>query len=86
MYSYLLIRYLVIAERVCGLSAESTKVHHQATPRLGGASVLISFLLVVFFAVLTVLQLSKLLWGNDPVIGSIIFGSIEFSPLVSLTI
>ena len=49
-------------------------MHHQATPRLGGASVLISFLLVVFFAVLTVPQLSKLLWGNDPVIGSIILG------------
>ena len=52
------------------------KVHQQATPRLGGASILFSFLTVILIAGLFVPQLSVLLWGNKPVIGSIILGSL----------
>ena len=52
------------------------KVHKQATPRLGGAAVLISFLLVVVFAGISVPQLSELLWGNAPVIGSVLLGAL----------
>ena len=52
------------------------KVHHHATPRLGGAAVLLSFLIVLSVAALLVPQLSEMIWGNDPVIGSVIFGSI----------
>ena len=41
-----------------------------------GAAVLLSFLIVIIVAGLLVPKLSELLWGNDPVIGSIILGSI----------
>ena len=52
------------------------KVHHHATPRLGGAAVLLSFLIVFSVAALLVPQLSEMIWGNNPVIGSVILGSI----------
>ncbi|MEC8043269.1 MAG: MraY family glycosyltransferase, partial [Verrucomicrobiota bacterium] len=50
--------------------------HQQATPRLGGAAILLSFLAIVATAGLTVPQLKELLFGENPVIGSIILGSI----------
>jgi len=46
-------------------------VHYQAAPRLGGAAVFLSFFVVVSVAELAVPQLSKMLWGNKLVIGSI---------------
>ena len=52
------------------------KVHQHATPRLGGAAILLSFLIVVIVAGSAVPQLSELLLGNSPVIGSIMLGSI----------
>ena len=48
----------------------------QATPRLGGAAILLSFLIVVTIAALAVPQLAEMLWGNNPVIGSILLGSL----------
>ena len=42
----------------------------------GGAAVLLSCLVVTAIAGLTVPQLSEMLWGNNPVIGSIVLGSI----------
>ena len=68
---------LGIAERICGLSAESTKSSSTGNPKVGRSlTVLISFIIVVFIAGLAVPNLSDLLWGNSPVIGSIMFGSI----------
>ena len=70
------VRYLALQKGFVDCPQRARKVHQQATPRLGGAAVLLSFLLVILIAVLTVPQLSELLWGNNPVIGSIILGSI----------
>ena len=58
-----LVRYLAVQKGFVDCLKELVKVHHQATPRLGGASVLISFLFVVTIAVLTVPQLRELLIG-----------------------
>ena len=52
------------------------KVHRQATPRLGGAAILTSFLAVVLIAALMVPELKELLIGNKPVIGSVILGAV----------
>ena len=70
-----LVRYLALQKGFVDCPQRARKVHQQATPRLGGASVLLSFLLVILIAGLSVPQLSVLLWGNKPVIGSIILGS-----------
>ena len=71
-----LVRYLALQKGFVDCPQRARKVHHQATPRLGGAAVLISFLIVVAVAGLTVPQLQEMLWGYNPVIGSIILGSI----------
>jgi UDP-GlcNAc:undecaprenyl-phosphate GlcNAc-1-phosphate transferase len=71
-----LIRYLALQKGFVDCPQRARKVHQQATPRLGGAAVLLSFLSVVIVAGLTVPQLSDLLWGNNPVIGSVILGAI----------
>ena len=71
-----LVRYLAFQKGFVDCPQRARKVHHHATPRLGGASVLLSFLLVILIAGLTVPQLSKSLWGNNPVIGSILLGSL----------
>ena len=70
------VRYLAIHKGFVDCPQRARKVHHQATPRLGGAAVLLSFLIVVSIAAWAVPQLSTLLWGNNPVIGSIILGAI----------
>ena len=71
-----LIRYLALQKGFVDCPQRARKVHQQATPRLGGAAVLISFLVVIAIAGLSVQQLSELLSGNSPVIGSIILGSL----------
>ena len=71
-----LVRYLALQKGFVDCPQRARKVHQQATPRLGGAAVLLSFLIVIIVAGLLVPKLSELLWGNDPVIGSIILGSI----------
>ena len=70
------VRYLALQKGFVDCPQRARKVHQQATPRLGGAAVLLSFIMVVFIAGLAVPQLSELLWGNNPLIGSIILGSI----------
>jgi UDP-GlcNAc:undecaprenyl-phosphate GlcNAc-1-phosphate transferase len=52
------------------------KVHQQATPRLGGAAILISFLAVMCLAVVSVPQVREMLWGNNPILGFILFGTL----------
>jgi UDP-GlcNAc:undecaprenyl-phosphate GlcNAc-1-phosphate transferase len=70
------VRYLALQKGFVDCPQRARKVHQQATPRLGGAAVLLSFLSVVVIAGSTVPNLSILLWGNKPVIGSIILGSL----------
>ena len=71
-----IIRHLAFQKGFVDCPQRARKVHQQATPRLGGAAILLSFLVVIAIAGLTVPQLSELLWGNNPVIGSVILGSI----------
>ncbi len=52
------------------------KVHQQATPRLGGAAILLSFLAVMCLGGFSVPQIREMMWGNNPIIGSILIGSI----------
>ena len=71
-----LVRYIALQKGFVDCPQRARKVHQHATPRLGGAAVLFAFLIVVSIAALAVPQLSELFWGNNPVIGSIIFGSL----------
>ena len=71
-----LVRYLAMLKGFVDCPKRARKVHQQATPRLGGAAILFSFLLVTAIAVFSVPQLRVMLVGKDPVIGSIIFGSV----------
>ena len=71
-----LVRYLALQKGFVDCPQRARKVHQQSTPRLGGAAILLSFVVVTAIAGLTVPQLSEILWGNKPVIGSIILGSL----------
>ena len=52
------------------------KVHQQATPRLGGAAILLSFLAVICIAGFSVPVVRELMWGNNPILGCILLGSL----------
>jgi UDP-GlcNAc:undecaprenyl-phosphate GlcNAc-1-phosphate transferase len=71
-----LVRYLALQKGFVDCPQRARKVHQQATPRLGGAAILLSFLVTLSIAGYTVPQLHEMLLGNKPVIGSIILGSI----------
>ena len=71
-----LVRYLALQKGFVDCPHRAMKVHQQETPRLAGASILLSFLIVVMIAGFAVPQLSTMLWGNDSLIGSIILGSL----------
>jgi UDP-GlcNAc:undecaprenyl-phosphate GlcNAc-1-phosphate transferase len=70
------VRYLALKKGFVDCPQRARKVHNQAIPRLGGAAVFLSLLIVVLVAGLFVPHFSELLWGSNPVIGSIISGSI----------
>jgi UDP-GlcNAc:undecaprenyl-phosphate/decaprenyl-phosphate GlcNAc-1-phosphate transferase len=70
------VRYLALQKGFVDCPQRARKIHQQATPRLGGAAVLLSFLTVVIIAALSVPQLNELFWGNNPVIGSIMLGTL----------
>jgi UDP-GlcNAc:undecaprenyl-phosphate GlcNAc-1-phosphate transferase len=52
------------------------KVHHQATPRLGGAAILLSFLIISAFAGLFVPQFREMIFGANPFVGVVLLGSV----------
>ena len=70
------IRYIALEKGFVDCPQRARKVHHKATPRLGGASILFSFLVVVLIAGFFVPELNRLLYGETPVVGSIILGSL----------
>ncbi len=70
------IRYLALKKGFVDCPQRARKVHHQATPRLGGAAVLSSFLIVTMIAGIFVPNFQNLLWGSNPIVGSILIGSI----------
>ncbi|MBT3666748.1 MAG: hypothetical protein HN548_04650, partial [Opitutae bacterium] len=79
-----LVRFLALRKGFVDCPQRARKVHHQATPRLGGAAVLLSFLTVVLVAGLSVPQLGELLYGQTPVVGSILLVSIGIFVIVFL--
>jgi len=70
------VRYLALQKGFVDCPQRARKVHQQATPRLGGAAILFSFLVVMCLAGVSVPQVRELLWGNNPILGYILLGSI----------
>jgi UDP-GlcNAc:undecaprenyl-phosphate/decaprenyl-phosphate GlcNAc-1-phosphate transferase len=71
-----LVRHLALRKGFVDCPQRARKVHQQATPRLGGAAILFSLLTVSFLAGFTVPQFREMLWGNKPIIGIILLGSL----------
>ena len=71
-----IVRYLALQKGFVDCPQRARKVHQQATPRLGGAAILISFLAVMCVAGASVPQVHEILWGNNPTLGYIILGSL----------
>lgn len=69
-------RYIALKKGFVDCPQRARKVHYLATPRLGGAAILLSFLAVSAIAGLSVPQFEEMLWGANPIIGFIIMGSI----------
>ena len=71
-----LVRHFAFKYGFVDCPQRARKVHMNAVPRLGGAAILFSFIVVLFFGGLTVPELRNSLWGNNPVIGIVILGSL----------
>lgn len=76
LFTYPIHKIFGLAKRFVDCPQRARKVHQQATPRLGGAAILLSFLLVTIFAALYVPQLQAMLIGDNPLIGAVVLGSI----------
>ena len=70
------IRHLALKKGFVDCPQRARKVHQQATPRLGGAAILISFLSVMCLAGFSVPQVREMMWGNNPILGCILLGSL----------
>lgn len=70
------VRWFALHKGYIDCPQRARKVHAKAVPRLGGAAILLSLLVVAIIAGFSAPNLSELLWGNNPVIGSIILGAI----------
>ena len=71
-----IVRYLALQKGFVDCPQRARKVHHQATPRLGGAAILISFLTVVIVAGLAVPQVHEMFFGKKPIIGAVLLGAL----------
>ncbi len=71
-----MIRFLALKGGFVDCPQRARKVHNQAIPRLGGAAVLGSYLLILLVGGLSVPSLGEILWGNEPYAGIIILGSL----------
>ena len=71
-----LVRHLALQKGFVDCPQRARKVHQHATPRLGGAAILLSFLIVMFFAGFAVPQIREMMWGKNPIIGYVLLGSI----------
>ena len=71
-----IVRYLALQKGFVDCPQRARKVHQQATPRLGGAAILISFLAVMCLAGFSVPQVREMLWVNNPILGYILLGSL----------
>ena len=71
-----LIRYIALHKGFVDCPQRARKIHEKAIPRLGGAAILLAFLIVVLVATFSVPFLGILLYGITPTIGAIILGSV----------
>ena len=71
-----LIRYLALQKGFVDCPQRARKVHQQATPRLGGAAILISFLVVMCLAGVSVSQVRELIVGQQSNSRIILLGSL----------
>ncbi len=71
-----IVRHVALRKGFVDCPQRARKVHQQATPRLGGAAILLSFLSVMSLGGFSVPQIREMMWGNNPIIGSILIGSI----------
>ena len=71
-----IIRHFALRQGFVDCPQRARKVHQHAIPRLGGAAVLGSYLLILLIGGLTVPSLGAILWGKDPFAGIIILGSL----------
>ena len=71
-----LVRFLAISKGFVDCPQRARKVHQQATPRLGGAAILISFLIICVVAGFFVPQFRQMIWGENPFVGVVLLGSL----------
>ena len=71
-----IVRYVALQKGFVDCPQRARKVHHQATPRLGGAAILLSFLIISAFAGVFVPQFRDMIFGANPFVGVILLGSV----------
>ena len=71
-----IVRNLALQKGFVDCPQRARKVHLHATPRLGGAAILISFIVVMCLAGFAVPQVRVMMWGNNPLLGYILIGSL----------
>ena len=76
------IRYIALKKGFVDCPQRARKVHQQATPRLGGVAILVSFLLVLCIASFFVPLIHDFIFGDSPIIGAIVAGAIGIFVLV----
>jgi UDP-GlcNAc:undecaprenyl-phosphate GlcNAc-1-phosphate transferase len=70
-----LVRNLALQRGFVDCPKRARKVHQLATPRLGGAAILVSFLVVLAISGTTVSQLNIRIWGPQPDLGYLTLGA-----------
>jgi UDP-GlcNAc:undecaprenyl-phosphate GlcNAc-1-phosphate transferase len=71
-----IVRHLAVLRGFVDCPQRARKVHQQATPRLGGAAILLSFLAVMCLAGVSVPQVRELMLGSNPILGCVLLGSL----------
>ena len=71
-----LIRHFALKKGVVDCPQRARKIHEQATPRLGGAAILTSYLGVLLVGGVFIPQLREMLWGENPFGGYILIGAV----------
>ncbi len=70
------VRHLALKGGFVDCPQRARKVHQHPIPRLGGAAVLGSYLVILLIGGFTVPSLEATLWGENPVAGVIVLGAL----------